>query len=96
MALAATACITHLKHTTGSVITRRAGRHFSAWDRLQTKSSGMGNIARQRDIIDRRALTEQLSVAARSANASALDRGAFVAPLRMALTAGCAEIRRRF
>jgi [protein-PII] uridylyltransferase len=56
----------------------------------------MGSIIRQRDIVDRRAVAEQLSVAARSVNASALDRSAFVAPLKMALTAGRAEIRRRF
>src|SRR5271165_6019769 len=56
----------------------------------------MGSIIRQRDIIDRRALAEQLSVAARSVNASALDRSAFAAPLKAALTAGRAEIRRRF
>src|SRR5437764_15454728 len=60
------------------------------------KSSGMGSITRQRDIIDRRALTEQLSVAAFSAKPSGLDRSGFVAPLKAALTAGCAEIRRRF
>jgi [protein-PII] uridylyltransferase len=56
----------------------------------------MGSIARQREIIDRRALTEQLSVVACSANAPGLDRSAFVAPLKVALTAGRAEIRRRF
>jgi [protein-PII] uridylyltransferase len=56
----------------------------------------MGGITRQRDIIDRRALAEQLSLAARSAGAPGLDRGAFLAPLKAALTAGRAEIRRRF
>jgi [protein-PII] uridylyltransferase len=56
----------------------------------------MGSITRQREIIDRRALTEQLSVAACSAKAPGLDRSAFVAPLKVALTAGRAEIRRRF
>ena len=56
----------------------------------------MGSITRQRDIIDRRALGEQLSVAACSAKASGLDRSAFVAPLRVALTVGRAEIHRRF
>jgi [protein-PII] uridylyltransferase len=56
----------------------------------------MGSITRQRDIIDRRALAEQLSVAARSVKSPALDRSAFVAPLRTALTAGRGEIRRRF
>ncbi|HEY1431675.1 MAG TPA: [protein-PII] uridylyltransferase, partial [Stellaceae bacterium] len=56
----------------------------------------MGSITRQRDIIDRRALAEQLSVVARSLKSPALDRSAFVAPLRTALTAGRGEIRRRF
>src|SRR5689334_14785083 len=56
----------------------------------------MDSITRQRDIIDRRALAERLSVAARSAGASGLDRSAFVAPLKEALTAGRAEIHRRF
>src|SRR5271165_7533963 len=56
----------------------------------------MGSITRQREIIDRRALAEQLSLAARSVQAPALDRGAFVAPLKTALSAGHAEIRRRF
>ena len=56
----------------------------------------MGSITRQRDIIDRRALAEQLSVAACSVKVSGLDRSGFVAPLKVALTAGRAEIRRRF
>src|SRR5438477_412335 len=56
----------------------------------------MGSITRQRDIIDRRALAEQLSVAARSAKASGHDRSAFIAPLKVALASGRAEIRRRF
>src|ERR1700739_804089 len=69
---------------------------FRAWERLRTKSGGMGSIIRQRDIIDRRALAEQFSVAAGSVKASGLDRSGFVAPLKVALTAGRAEIRRRF
>ena len=56
----------------------------------------MGAIARQRDIIDRRALAEELSAAAQSVQAAALDRRPFLAPLRAALTNGRAEIRRRF
>src|SRR5438477_444129 len=56
----------------------------------------MGSITRQRDIIDRRALAEQLSAAARSAKGSGHDRSAFVAPLKVALTAGRGEIHRRF
>jgi [protein-PII] uridylyltransferase len=55
----------------------------------------MGNIARQRDIIDRRALGEEFA-AARSLQGNALDRSPFVAPLRTALAAGRAEIRQRF
>ena len=56
----------------------------------------MGSITRQRDIIDRRALTERLSVVAGSVRAPALDRSAFVAPLKAALTEGRAEIHHRF
>src|SRR5438552_10056386 len=56
----------------------------------------MGSIARQRDIIDRRALSEELSLTASSVRGSPLERRAFVAPLRAALTDGRAEIRRRF
>ncbi|MBV9374224.1 MAG: [protein-PII] uridylyltransferase [Alphaproteobacteria bacterium] len=55
----------------------------------------MGNIARQREIIDRRALLDQLSLAAQSMRPG-LDRSAFVAPLKAALAMGRAEIRRRF
>jgi [protein-PII] uridylyltransferase len=56
----------------------------------------MGSITRQREIIDRRALTERLSVIASSVQAPALDRSAFVVPLKVALTEGRAEIHRRF
>src|SRR5271165_5755780 len=56
----------------------------------------MGSITRQREIIDRRALAEQLSLAARSVQAPALDRSPFLAPLKAALSVGRAEIRRRF
>jgi [protein-PII] uridylyltransferase len=56
----------------------------------------MGSITRQREIIDRRALAEELSGAAHSVSAPALDRGPFHVPLRVALSAGRAEIRRRF
>src|SRR5215831_19389004 len=56
----------------------------------------MPSIVRQRDIIDRRALAEQLSAAVPAVGSSAVDRGAFVAPLKAALTSGHAEIRRRF
>jgi [protein-PII] uridylyltransferase len=56
----------------------------------------MGSIARQRDIIDRRALTEELSAAIASLQARGLDRAPFVAPARAALNRGRDEIRRRF
>src|SRR5229473_2740512 len=56
----------------------------------------MASIAKQRDIIDRRELAEQLSAAARSVQSQPLDRRPFITPLRTALTAGRAEIRRRF
>jgi [protein-PII] uridylyltransferase len=56
----------------------------------------MGSIGRQRDIIDRRVLAERLSLAAQDASVPALDRGPFLAPLRVALAAGRAGIRRRF
>ena len=56
----------------------------------------MGGIARQREIIDRRALAEELSAAAGSVRVLGLDRTPFVAPLRAALANGRAEIRRRF
>ena len=56
----------------------------------------MGSITRQREIIDRRALAEQLSAIARQVGPAALDRTAFLAPLKAALTAGRAEIRHRF
>ena len=56
----------------------------------------MPGIVRQRDIIDRRALAEQLSAAVSAVCSPAVDRSAFVAPLKAALTSGHAEIRRRF
>ena len=56
----------------------------------------MGNIARQRDIIDRRALDEQLSGAVASSQTPTLDRCPFIAPAKAALGKGRAEIRRRF
>ena len=56
----------------------------------------MASIPRQRDIIDRRVLEQQLAAVARSTQSSALDRGPFIAPLRASLTAGRDEIRRRF
>src|SRR5438093_8628890 len=56
----------------------------------------MTGIPRQRDIIDRRVLEQQLAAVARSTQSPALDRGSFIAPLRASLTAGGDEIRRRF
>src|SRR5229473_6681230 len=56
----------------------------------------MASIAKQRDIIDRRELAEQLSAAARSVQSQPLDRRPFITPLRTALTGGRAEVRRRF
>jgi [protein-PII] uridylyltransferase len=56
----------------------------------------MGGIARQREIIDRRGLAEQLSAIAGSGRPSGIDRSSFVVPLRTALIDGSAEIRRRF
>ncbi len=70
-----------------------APAHAEAEPRREPRRSA---VARQRDIIDRRALTEELSEAARSVRLPVLERGAFVAPLKAALTAGGAEIRRRF
>src|SRR5438132_4799403 len=55
----------------------------------------MANIQRQRDIIDRRALTEELAQTIAGAR-SALDRGALLPPLKAALAKGRAEIQRRF
>ncbi len=56
----------------------------------------MASIARQRDIIDRRAIAEELARAAAAIAAPALDRRAFVPVLKAALAAGDAEIRHRF
>jgi len=56
----------------------------------------MSSIVRQRDVIDRRALAEQLSAVVPEVRSPALDRSAFLAPLKAALTKGNTEIRRRF
>ena len=55
----------------------------------------MANILRQRDIIDRRALAEDLAQTSAGAR-SALDRSVLLPPLKEALARGRAEIRRRF
>jgi [protein-PII] uridylyltransferase len=56
----------------------------------------MGNILRQRDIIDRRALAEALAQATGEATNTALDRSVLLPPLKAALATGRDEIRRRF
>jgi [protein-PII] uridylyltransferase len=56
----------------------------------------MPSIVRQREILDRRALAEDLSAAVHGVCSPALDRGPFLVPLKAALAAGHAEIRRRF
>src|SRR5271166_56482 len=56
----------------------------------------IGTIVRQRDIIDRQKLGEQLSAAARSTKSPSLDRPPLVAVLKAALARGRAEIRCRF
>ena len=56
----------------------------------------MGTIPRQRDIIDRRRLTEELSAAARSIKSPSLNRAPLAVVLKAALAKGRAEIRRRF
>ena len=56
----------------------------------------MGTIARQRDIIDRRSLTSELCVAARTIEGPNFDRAPLAPPLKAALAGGRAEIRRRF
>jgi [protein-PII] uridylyltransferase len=56
----------------------------------------MGAIVRQRDIIDRRALTEALGAAVHTAGAETLDRRPLLPVLKAAYITGRAEIRRRF
>ncbi|TMK25473.1 MAG: bifunctional uridylyltransferase/uridylyl-removing protein, partial [Alphaproteobacteria bacterium] len=55
----------------------------------------MANIHRQRDIIDRRALADELAQTVAAAR-SPLDRRALLSPLKTALAKGRAEIQRRF
>jgi [protein-PII] uridylyltransferase len=54
----------------------------------------MANILRQRDIIDRRRLAEEL--AALAGDVADPERRHFLPPLKAAFAAGCAEVRRRF
>ena len=51
----------------------------------------MNPITRQRDIIDRRVLADELSAAARSAKSPSFERAPLVAPLKAALAYGRAE-----
>src|SRR4051794_6068594 len=60
-----------------------------------TSEGLMANIHRQRDIIDRRALAEELAQTVAAA-CSPLDRGALLPPLKAALARGRDEIRQRF
>src|SRR5262245_16044207 len=64
--------------------------------RTRPRGSEMSGIARQREIIDRRALAEELSAVAGSVRVLGHDRTPFVTPLRAALAHGRAEIRHRF
>ncbi|HEX3954019.1 MAG TPA: [protein-PII] uridylyltransferase [Stellaceae bacterium] len=54
------------------------------------------HILRQREIIDRRALTEELTEALANAPAASVDRRVLLPPLKAALARGREEIRQRF
>src|SRR6266571_249381 len=56
----------------------------------------MATILRQRDIIDRRTLAEELAQAIAASSAPALDRRVLLPPLKAALARGRDEIQRRF
>lgn len=56
----------------------------------------MANILKQRDIIDRRALAEELAQTIAAGPAAGLDRTVLLPPLKAALGRGRNEIRRRF
>ncbi|HZT87645.1 MAG TPA: [protein-PII] uridylyltransferase [Stellaceae bacterium] len=56
----------------------------------------MGNSARQRDIIDRLALSQLLEAAWVAAGRRAVDRAAVLPPLKAVLANGRAEVQRRF
>src|SRR5581483_6258789 len=56
----------------------------------------MPSILRQREIIDRRALAEELSRAIAEARAPPTERSVLLPPLKAALAQGREEIRRRF
>src|SRR4051794_24097090 len=57
---------------------------------------GMPSILRQREIIDRRALADELTRAAAASRAPATDRAVLLPALKAALAGGRDEIRRRF
>src|SRR5215831_4461166 len=56
----------------------------------------MSIIPREREIIDREALTEELAAAARRASAPTFDRAPLVAAAKARFLAGHGEVRRRF
>src|ERR1700692_4523700 len=56
----------------------------------------MSAILRQREIIDRRAVAEELAQAIGAAESPGLDRRPVLGPLRAALDRGRGEIQRRF
>ena len=58
--------------------------------------SAMVSILRQREIIDRRALADELAQVVAEARAPATDRAVLLPPLKAALAHGRDEIRRRF
>jgi [protein-PII] uridylyltransferase len=85
----------HISRSTAA-LGRRRKKPAGAAGAPQPGRRVMATITRQREIIDRRTLAEELSVAARAIKTPCLDRAPLVAPLKAALTAGRAEIRRRF
>src|SRR5271170_2729322 len=86
----------HISRATTAGPGRRRTRPEGAIDPLPPGRGPMGLITRQRDIIDRRVLAEELSAAARSVASPSLERAPLAARLKVALANGRAEIRRRF
>jgi [protein-PII] uridylyltransferase len=81
------------------LVRQRGAARRHAWAgavATRPEKDGLSNIPRDRDIVDRQALTEALTAAARAAAMPALDRAPLVAPLKAQFSAGRAEIRRRF
>src|SRR4051794_37165503 len=56
----------------------------------------MPSLLRQREIIDRRALADELARAVAESRAPATERSVLLPPLKAALATGRDEIRRRF